>query len=56
MANRHKEAVTKSFGYDKCNVEFKKGTIENMKEIGIEDNSVDVVISNCVVNLVADKK
>ncbi len=34
------------------NVEFKIGEIENLP---IEDNSVDVVISNCVINLSADK-
>src|SRR6202790_1780682 len=34
------------------NVEFLKGGIEN---IPLPDNSVDVVISNCVINLSADK-
>src|ERR1019366_4004579 len=34
------------------NVEFLKGEIEN---IPLSDNSVDVIISNCVVNLSADK-
>ena len=34
------------------NVEFLKGEIEN---IPLRDNSVDVVISNCVINLSADK-
>ncbi len=34
------------------NVEFLKGEIEN---IPLPDNSVDVIISNCVVNLSADK-
>ena len=34
------------------NVEFVKGTIE---ELPLPDNSVDVVISNCVINLSADK-
>lgn len=37
-------------GYD--NVEFRVGDIENLP---IEDNSVDVVISNCVVNLAPNK-
>ena len=35
-----------------ANVEFLKGEIEN---IPLPDNSVDVVISNCVINLSADK-
>ena len=34
------------------NVEFLKGEIEN---VPLPDNSVDVVISNCVINLSADK-
>ena len=35
------------------NVEFLKGTIE---KIPLPDNSVDVVISNCVINLSSDKR
>lgn len=35
------------------NVEFRLGEIENLPAA---DNSVDVVISNCVINLVPDKK
>lgn len=38
-------------GYD--NVEFKLGDIE---KIPLKDNSVDVVVSNCVLNLVPNKK
>ena len=34
------------------NVEFLRGEIEN---IPLPDNSVDVIISNCVINLSADK-
>jgi arsenite methyltransferase len=46
LANRNKEAA----GAD--NVTFLKGTIE---EIPLPDASVDVIISNCVINLAADK-
>ncbi|MEM1588589.1 MAG: arsenite methyltransferase [Candidatus Bathyarchaeia archaeon] len=42
--------IAKKYGYK--NVEFKLGEIENLP---IEDNSVDVVISNCVINLCIDK-
>jgi SAM-dependent methyltransferase len=35
------------------NVEFLKGEIEN---IPLPDNSVDVIVSNCVINLSADKQ
>jgi len=34
------------------NVEFKLGEIENLP---IDDNSIDVIISNCVINLTPDK-
>jgi arsenite methyltransferase len=42
---------TKDNGY--TNVEFRKGDIEN--SIPAEDNAVDLVISNCVINLTIDK-
>ena len=35
------------------NVEFRKGDIED--SVPVEDSSVDVAISNCVINLAADK-
>lgn len=35
------------------NVEFREGDIESLP---VDDNSVDVVISNCVINLAPDKK
>jgi 2-polyprenyl-3-methyl-5-hydroxy-6-metoxy-1,4-benzoquinol methylase len=46
LANENKEKA----GVE--NVEFLKGEIEN---IPLPDNSVDVIISNCVINLSADK-
>jgi len=36
-------------------VKFYKGVIEDLKSAGIEDNSIDIVISNCVVNLSPNK-
>jgi SAM-dependent methyltransferase len=41
-----------AIGLDLSNVEFRKGEIESLP---IDDESVDVVISNCVINLVTDK-
>ena len=35
------------------NVEFRKADIE--RRIPVEDNSADLVISNCVINLTSDK-
>jgi len=41
----------KKLGYD--NVEFRLGDIENLP---VDDNTANVVISNCVMNLVPDKE
>ena len=43
------------FGYD--NVEFHLGLIENLDGIAsLKDSSVDIIISNCVINLCPDKE
>lgn len=52
VAKRHQEEVAEKWGFS--NVEFHKGYIEDLSFI--PDESVDVVISNCVLNLVEDKE
>ena len=44
------------FGFAQPNVEFLSGYIEDLKSLGIENDSVDVVVSNCVINLSPDKQ
>ena len=56
VAQRHIDSQMEKFGYSEPNVLFKKGYIEDLKEIGIEDSSIDVVMSNCVVNLSSEKE
>ena len=56
IARKHKDTQMKRFGFKRCNVDFRKGYIEDLKEAGIDDNSQDVVISNCVINLSPDKR
>jgi SAM-dependent methyltransferase len=56
IAMKYQEEQRKRFGYDRSNVTFKQGYIEDLKTLGIEDNSVDVVISNCVINLSPNKE
>ena len=56
VANKHIDFHTKQFGYKNPNVEFRKGYIEDLAAAGIEDSSVDLVISNCVINLSPDKE
>jgi len=43
------------YGYAHSNVEFRQGTIEDLAALGIADHSIDVVVSNCVINLSGDK-
>lgn len=50
------EEQMKAFGFSRPNIEFRQGYIEDLGEIGIEDNSFDVVISNCVINLSPNKE
>jgi len=45
---------TSKFGYE--NTEFILGYIEKLDQLNIEAGSVDVIISNCVINLCPDKE
>lgn len=56
VALKYKDTQMERFGFKHCNVDFKKGYIEDLRAVGIEDNSQDVVISNCVINLSPGKK
>lgn len=49
MLNKARENA-KQYGF--TNVEFRKGDIEDLP---VDSNSVDIVISNCVINLAPDK-
>ena len=56
VANKYKEHHREAFGYSKSNVEFVRGNIERLDELGLEDESFDLIISNCVINLAQDKQ
>ncbi len=53
LARRNAPIVAKNLGHPAPTVEFRKGRAESMP---IEDNAVDLVISNCVINLAPDKR
>ncbi|MGB0834688.1 MAG: methyltransferase domain-containing protein [Psychrobium sp.] len=55
VANKHVEYHREKFGYQQANTQFLKGYIEKLDELNISDNSMDLVISNCVINLSPDK-
>jgi arsenite methyltransferase len=54
-ANAHVDWHRDRFGYSRANVKFLKGYIEKLDELGLEPQSFDVVVSNCVINLSVDK-
>lgn len=56
VARRHVDDHMKLFGFAKPNVEVLQGYIEDLASLGIKDESVDVVVSNCVCNLSPDKE
>lgn len=56
VANRHIDYHTKQFGYQKPNVEFIKGNIDDLDKLDLEAESFDLIISNCVINLAVDKQ
>ncbi|MCR4304584.1 MAG: methyltransferase domain-containing protein [Gallionella sp.] len=53
VAETHRAYHAEVFGFD--NVIFKQGYIEKLDELGLENGSFDVIVSNCVVNLSPDK-
>ena len=55
VARRYVGPTAERFGFAQPNVELHQGFIEDLAGAGVADNSVDVVISNCVINLSPDK-
>ena len=53
IARKHKNYHAQKFGF--ANVEFRSGYIEDLKALDIADDSIDIVVSNCVLNLSPDK-
>jgi len=56
VGRSHLDAQMQRFGFQTTNVELRKGFIEDLAGAGIADASVDLVISNCVLNLSANKE
>tara|TARA_B110001454_G_scaffold218991_1_gene249129 strand:- start:171219 stop:172313 length:1095 start_codon:yes stop_codon:yes gene_type:complete len=55
VANRHIDYHREKFKYQKSNVKFLKGYIEDLETAGVKSNSIDLVVSNCVTNLSPNK-
>ena len=56
VASRHQAWQAERYGHKKSNVRLVEGRIEDLAACGIADASVDIVISNCVLNLSPDKE
>jgi SAM-dependent methyltransferase len=53
VAEKHRLRHAQVFGFD--NARFVHGYIERLDELGLQPQSFDVIVSNCVVNLSPDK-
>ena len=53
IARTHAPVVAANLGYASSNVEFRKGLADAMP---VEDEVIDLIISNCVINLAPDKR
>jgi len=56
VARAHRDWQAQRYGYAASNVTFVDGYIEDLAACGIADDSVDVVVSNCVLNLSPEKQ
>ncbi|XP_031240804.1 arsenite methyltransferase isoform X1 [Mastomys coucha] len=56
VAKTYLEHHMEKFGFQAPNVTFLHGPMEKLTEAGIQNESYDIVISNCVINLVPDKE
>jgi len=55
VAKAHVEKYSASLGYSKSNMRFVEGRIEDLRAAAVDDGSIDLIISNCVINLCPDK-
>lgn len=55
VAKKHQKAQTKRFEYDEVNTNFVHDYIENIDK-HFKEESIDIVTSNCVINLLEDKR
>lgn len=55
VANEYKDYHAEQFNHPKSNVKFIEGYLETLDELGLEEGSFDIIVSNCVLNLSSDK-
>ncbi|WP_141735076.1 methyltransferase domain-containing protein [Oligoflexus tunisiensis] len=55
-ARKYQDYHRNIFQLKESNISFRQGFIEDLTGLDIADNSVDLVVSNCVINLSPDKE
>ncbi len=55
IARAHEAWHAARFGYAAPNTRFIEGDIERLSALGLGEAAFDLIVSNCVINLVADK-
>ena len=44
VANKYVEYHAEQFGYSKPNTDFKLGEMERLSDLGIKENSIDIIM------------
>ncbi|CAF0980509.1 unnamed protein product [Rotaria sordida] len=56
FARQHIDYHMKKFELEKCNVEFIQGEIDELEKANLKENSIDVIVSNSVINYRRNRK
>ncbi len=56
VAKKYQDSIAGKFSHKESNINFKHGYIEDLKALKIPDNSIDIITSNCVINLSPNKE
>lgn len=55
IARAHENWHRDRFGYPKSTVTFVEGDVSRLDELSFDNDSFDLIVSNCVINLIPDK-
>lgn len=55
VAREYQDYHAEVFGYKQSNVQFVEGDIDHLEDLPFDDGYFDLIVSNCVINLVQDK-
>ena len=55
VANKYIDFHQQQFGYKQANTRFLQGYLEQLDKLDLDNDTFDVIVSNCVLNLCMDK-